>query len=549
MPDFNGRRYLCNFDYRRLPHLVTDVLVIGTGVAGLRAAIEAARYGQVLVLTKATPLDSGTAMAQGGVAAVTAADDTVESHVEDTLRVGCGLCDVGAVRRIVQEGPECVRELIDWGAQFDRGDDGRFLLGLEGAHSHSRILHAHGDSTGAEIARTLHQKAAETPNVLIFDNCFVIDLLTTEAGCVGAVTYNPRFGIQMFWARQTILAAGGVGKIYRETTNAQLATGDGHALAFRAGADLRAMEMVQFHPTTLYVAGATRTLISEAVRGEGAYLTDKNGERFMRDYHPSGELAPRDVVSHAIVQQMVKTHSTHVFLDVRHIGPTKFHKRFPYISKLCEQFGVDIATDLIPVRPAAHYMIGGVAVDLCGRTGVRNLLAVGEAANTGVHGANRLASNSLLEGLVFGREAGLAAGEALNGGASSGRPEALTHEAPPSHRRELDLPDVANALRSLMWRNVGIERDAARLTDAGDVIRFWGRYVMDKSFESPAEWEVQNMLTTGLLMALSALEREESRGVHYRLDHPKRDDECWRRAIRMRRGEPDLVVETEPIPE
>lgn len=546
MPDFNGRRYLANFDYRRLPHLVTDVLVIGSGVAGLRAAIEAAQLGHVLVLTKTLPEESGTAMAQGGVAAAVAKEDTPQSHLADTLRVGCGLCDVRAVTKMVQEAPERIRELVDWGADFDRQDE-RYLLGLEGGHSRPRILHSHGDATGAEIARSLIAKAKATPNILLFEQCYVIDLLTTEAGCVGAVTYNPRFGLQMFWAKQTILATGGIGRIYRETTNNPLATGDGYALAFRAGARLRAMEMVQFHPTTLYVAGATRALISEAVRGEGAHLKDKNGTRFMHDYDPAGELAPRDVVSRSIVLQMIKTSSTHVYLDVRHIGAEKFRKRFPYISKLCDQFGIDVGVDQIPVRPAVHYMVGGVAADICGRTSVRNLYAVGEVANSGVHGANRLASNSLLEGLVFGREAGRAAGEALASIDNMNKPLPLTHEYPPSHRRELDIADVGNSLRSIMWRNVGIERDADRLTDAVEVIKFWGRYVMDKAFDEPADWQVQNMLTAGLLVARSALERTESRGVHFRTDYPRIDDKQWRRHVVLVRGEASLAIETESV--
>lgn len=546
MPDFNGRRYLCNFDYRRLPHLVTDVLVIGSGVGGLRAAIEAARFGHVLLLTKTAPADSGTAMAQGGVAAAVSADDTPQSHMADTLRVGCGLCDVAAVERMVKEGPDSVRELMAWGAAFDREGD-RLMMGLEGGHSKPRVLHSHGDATGAEIARTLLAKAADTPDIMMFDQCYVVDLLTTEAGCVGAVTYHPRFGIQMFWARRTILATGGIGRIYRESTNSPLSTGDGYAAAFRAGSRMRCMEMVQFHPTTLYVAGATRALISEAVRGEGAYLTDKNGVRFMPQCHPDAELAPRDVVSRAIVRQMVQANSTHVFLDVRHLGADRFHKRFPYISKLCEQFGIDVAKDFIPVRPAAHYMVGGVAVDQVGRTSINNFYVVGEAANTGVHGANRLASNSLLEGLVFGRDAGRDAGETLGQSSSTSKPLPLTHELQPSQRRGLDIADVTNSLRSIMWRNVGIERDADLLTDAVEVIKFWGRYVMDKVFEAPADWQAQNMLTVGMLIASAALARHESRGVHFRTDYPLIDDAHWQRNIILRRGESNLLVETETV--
>jgi len=548
MPGYEGRRYLTNFDYRRLPHLFPDVLVIGTGVAGLRAAIEAARYGQVLVVAKAEAGDSGTANAQGGVAAATDPGDDPEAHAADTLRVGCGLCDRAAVEKLVREGPQCVRELMEWGAEFDR-EDGRLLLGLEGGHRRPRVLHARGDATGAEIARALLAKAAATENLRIFEHCFVVDLLTVEGRCAGAITYNAKYGFQMFWARQTILATGGMGRIYRETTNPRVCTGDGQALAFRAGAVLRSMEMVQFHPTTLYVAGASRALISEAVRGEGAYLVDRRAQRFMPDYHPDAELAPRDVVSRAILQQMVKTDSTHVYLDVRHIPAEQFRRRFPHISRLCDQFGIDVSADLIPVRPAAHYMIGGVAVDCAGRASLEGLYAVGEVANTGVHGANRLASNSLLEGLVFGREAGRTAGESLASTPNMTKPAPLEHELPPSGRTELDLSDVVNSLRSVMGRNVGIERQGERLAETIEIFDFWGRYVMDKVFDSPADWEVQNMLTVGRLVARAAMERTESRGVHYRADYPQRDDTNWRRYTLLQRAESGLVVSTEPVPD
>jgi len=546
MPGYDGRRYLADFHYKRVSHLLTDVLVIGAGVAGLRAAIEAARYGQVLVLCKAPCEEASTPMAQGGVAVALDPQDDPAGHVADTLRVGCGLCNRRAVERMVYGGPDCIRELIDWGAQFDR-DGERFLKGLEGGHQRPRILHCRGDATGAEIARTLLAKAHENPNIRIVENCFAVDLLTDEGRCVGVVAYHPTYGLQLLWARQTILASGGVGRIYRETTNSIVATGDGHAMAFRAGAVLRGMEMVQFHPTTLYIAGATRALISEAVRGEGAYLVDKSGYRFMPDYHPDAELAPRDVVSRAIVDRMVKTGSTHVYLDVRHIEPERFRRRFPHITRICEQFGIDVSRDLIPVRPAAHYMIGGIAVDLDGRSSLEGLLAAGEVANTGVHGANRLASNSLLEGLVFGKAAGAAAGMALEETPELTGPKPLSHVQPRSGRGSLDLVDVANSLKSAMWRNVGIRRNAEGLMEALASLDFWGRYVMDKTFTAPAAWEVQNMLTVGRLIARAALERTESRGVHFRADFPDTNDAAWRRNILLRRGEDGLEVWTEPV--
>ena len=546
MPGYDGRRYLSSFDYRRMPHLFTDTLAIGTGVAGMRAGIEAARYGQVVVLSKGGAKDTDTARAQGGVAAAIAPGDECSAHLADTLRVGCGVCNVQAAERLVTDAPERIRELIDWGAQFDREGD-RYLFGLEGGHRRARILHARGDATGAEIARTVLSKAEQVRNLRVFEHCFAIDLLLVDGRCAGVLTFNPKYGHQIFWARQTILATGGIGRIYRESTNVPGATGDGQALAFRAGATLRAMEMVQFHPTTLYVAGASRALISEAVRGEGAYLLDRTGLRFMPDCHPDAELAPRDVVSRAILRQMVKTDHPNVYLDVRHIPIEKFRKRFPQISQLCDEFGIDVSKDVIPVRPASHYMIGGVAVDLDGHSSIEGLFAVGEAANSGVHGANRLASNSLLEGLVFGRRAGRAAGEALASVANMTKPVAICHEQPPSVRTELDLPDVANSLRSLMGRNAGIERHADRLAETLEIYEFWGRYIMDKVFDSPAEWEVQNMLTVGRLIARAALERTESRGVHYRADHPETDDTNWRRHMLLRRGDSELIVSTEAV--
>jgi L-aspartate oxidase len=396
-------------------------------------------------------------------------------------------------------------------------------LGLEGGHSAPRIVHAQGDATGREVANTLIRVARGTDQLRIFEECFVVDLIVVDGRCCGATTYHRHFGHQIFWAKQTILASGGCGQVYRETTNPEVATGDGHALAFRAGLLLRDMEMVQFHPTTLYVAGAARTLISEAVRGEGAHLLDRSGRRFMLEYHPGAELAPRDVVSRAILTEMAKQDATCMYLSVAHLNIEKFRKRFPYISRLCEQFDIDLTTQPIPVRPAAHYMVGGVKVDQNAWTGMPGLFACGEAASSGVHGANRLASNSLLEGLVFGAVAGRNAADAVNGAPGPMQAASVVSEIEESARTMLDLADVRNSLRSVMWRNVGIERNGARLDETVEIIRFWGQYVMDKLFDDQAGWETQNMLTLAHLIAIAARQRKESRGVHFRADYPRID--------------------------
>jgi L-aspartate oxidase len=569
------RRYLVSFESRRLPHIFTDVLIIGGGAAGLRAAIEASQYGQVILLTKNQMLESNTYYAQGGLAAVMDPGDTIEGHIADTLQTGQGLCDPDVVEWCIRSAPEHIRQLRQWGMEFDL-ENSRPRLGREGGHSAARVVHSHGDATGRVLAEFLVDRAKKCENLKIFDQCFALDLLTEppasgpKAICLGALTDHPRYGMQVIRARQTILASGGAGVLWRETSNPPIATADGIAMAFRAGAALADLEMMQFHPTTLYVAGSTRSLISEAVRGEGGFLVDCEGRRFMKDYHEMGDLAPRDVVSRAILDRMIQTASNKVFLDVRHLGAKRFAERFPYIDQQCRAFDINPGADLIPVHPAAHYMIGGVKVGLDARTSIAGLLACGEAAWTGLHGANRLASNSLTEALSFGQRAGEVAGKALtekapkaNGLLAPTSTKDIHWVVERSDRTELDLNDIRSSLRAMMWRNVGIVRDGKRLAESIEIIQFWGRYVLDKEFyseswnggqrqaESPllhappagrAGWEVQNMLTVAWLVAELALRRTETRGVHYRQDFPSTDS-VWDRHQTVRRTEHQLVVE------
>ena len=599
---FATRRYLIPFRSSLLPQIFTDTLIIGSGVGGLRAAIAAASHGEVIVLGKEDISASNTAWAQGGIAAAIDSSDTAQSHITDTLIAGAGLCDVPAVKLVIEQGIERVRELIEWGMRFDNDDAGNIKLGREGGHSLSRILHADGDATGRELVRCLWAKVKQTAGVRVFNNCFAIDLITapsaaeasgngngigTEAGkgagspagsatgsghgargsvpgpqaqapVMGAITHHPKHGLQVIWAKATIVATGGAGVVYRETSNPRSATGDGIAMAWRAGASVADMAFVQFHPTTLYLAGAPRSLITEAVRGEGAHLVDDAGERFMLGEHPLAELAPRDIVTRAIVRRIAARGKTHAFLDCRHIP--NFATKFPGISAMLHKFDLDPAKDLIPVHPAAHYQVGGVLTDLAGRTDVPGLYVVGESSCTGLHGANRLASNSLLEGLVFGEIAGATAREQTHYDRTVGAAVSLNHRTiawamppragpipinsniPQSDAAELDLEDVERSLRSAMWRNVGIERSGPKLRDIGEMIQFWGRYTLDKVFDDVRGWQVQNMLTVAALIARSANWRLESRGCHWRADYPDQVEkllvhDVWQKAT----TEPELV--------
>ncbi|MEI6272015.1 MAG: L-aspartate oxidase [Phycisphaerae bacterium] len=526
MNSYHEREMLIPFRSALLPQIFTDVVIIGTGVAGLRAAIEASHQNDVIVLAKESIDLSNTSWAQGGIAAVMNAKDSVNAHIQDTLEAGAGLCEANAVRALVEEGPQEIAQLLKWGMRVDRDESGQPALGLEGGHHCHRIIHSDGDATGVELARCLVEKVREQRRVRVFDRCFAIDILVDQRKgqrrAAGVLTWHPRHGLQIIWAKATVLASGGCGQIFRETSNPKVATGDGVSMAWRAGATVTDLEFMQFHPTTLYVAGAPRHLISEAVRGEGAKLVDRDGLSIMRDLHELADLAPRDVVSRAIVKHLAKSGESHVWLDARCMGSNGFSKRFPGLSRMLAGFGLDGGHNLIPVHPAAHYSIGGVETDLYGRTNVPALYACGECAATGVHGANRLASNSLLEGLVFGRRVAQAIDlDAL----AAAMPVPLTHEVERPERGELDLADVRSSLRSAMWRNVGIERSSTKLSDMLEMFAFWGRYAFDSVFDEPMGWETQNMLTSARLMVLAALARNESRGTHTRLDRPTTDVE------------------------
>jgi L-aspartate oxidase len=521
-------RYLIQFNPRRTPHYFTDVLIIGAGLAGLRAALAIPESLEVLVVTKDEVQQSNSNYAQGGIAGVLDPEDRFENHVEDTLKAGAGHCDREVVEAVVREAPRELAQLVAWGTNFDQEGD-KLALTLEGGHSHRRIVHALGDATGQEVMRAVIARARLAPHVSLWENCFTLDLLTDDGVCVGAVVHRQGFGPVLVWARQTILASGGAGQLYRETTNPLVATGDGMAAAYRAGAQLRDVEFMQFHPTVLYVAGSARFLISEAVRGEGGYLRDKTGHRFMPDVDPRAELAPRDVVSRAIARQMDKTRHSNVYLDLSHLDPARVRKRFPGIDKTCQSFDLDITKDRIPVRPGAHYFIGGVTVDHQGRTTIPSLWAAGEVTSSGLHGANRLASNSLLEGLVYGGWCGANAAAAILSPstltprlvASSFRPE----------RGQLDLADLRNSLQSLMWRKAGIVRDEAGLDEALQDVGYWCGYVLAHEFATVDGWELQNLLTVARLVLWSARARQESRGVHCRSDYPDRDDVNWKRYV------------------
>ncbi len=493
--------------------------MIGAGVAGLRAAIQLAKVGSVLVVAKDSLRESSSEYAQGGIAVALSDDDEVALHEQDTLYAGDGLCDAAAVHRLVEDGPAAIEELIDWGAEFDR-EGSKLSFTREGAHSRNRILHAHGDSTGHEIARTLYCKAATLDNIRFESYAATVDLLTSESGSVvGAVVFDAKTGrLRSVRSRAVLLATGGLGRVFKETTNPDVATGDGVAMAWRAGAQVSNIEMVQFHPTALHIQGVPRFLLSEALRGEGAVLRNRMGEAFMDRYHEMRDLAPRDVVSRSIVAEMRRTGSPHVWLDLTSRPADFIQHRFPRIYRTCLNYGVDIAKEPAPVHPAAHYAMGGVQTDLDGRTGVPGLYAAGEVACTGVHGANRLASNSLLEALVFGARAG-----------SSMRGDTAQAQDPDCHPAVLE-PDMSEAtVRALSWDDCGISRNRIGLERALEAL---GNVSWSPTEQlSVASLERRNLVQLAGLIAAAALWREESRGAHYRTDFPEKRAEFQRHSV------------------
>ncbi|HVW26036.1 MAG TPA: L-aspartate oxidase [Polyangiaceae bacterium] len=524
--------------------LVTDYLVLGSGVAGLSFALTAARHGEVTIVTKRNRDDSATQWAQGGVAAVLSPDDSFAAHAADTREAGAGLCHDVVVDLCVREAPECIRWLMELGAEFSRGEEGILDLAREGGHTARRVVHA-GDITGREIQRVLAEAVARHPNIRMLDWHMGVDLITLgKFGgpdyCVGAYVLDERDGsVTTVLARATVLATGGAGKVYLYTTNPDVATGDGVAMAYRAGAEIANMEFYQFHPTCLYHPMAKNFLISEALRGEGAVLRLPTGEPFMARHHPMGDLAPRDVVARAIDYEMKRTGSDNVLLDITGKSPDYVRERFPNIYRECLRFGIDVTKEPIPVVPAAHYMCGGVTSDLHGRTSIPGLWVAGETACTGLHGANRLASNSLLEGLVFGRRAAIKIEQerTREPWPVPHVPDWETGSAVPSDEAVV-VTHNWDEIRRLMWNYVGIVRSTARLRRASrraalldeEIREYYWKHLVNKDL-----LELRNIATVAQLIISSAASRHESRGLHFTIDYPSLDDR-WLSDTVVKRG-------------
>jgi L-aspartate oxidase len=517
-----------------------DFVVIGSGIAGLTFALKAAEHGEVAIFTKRRDSDSNTSYAQGGIACVTSSEDSFDLHIRDTLEAGAGLCDEAAVRAVVTEAPERINELLKLGARFDQRPlgDGRMELdlGKEGGHSKRRVLHAQ-DTTGREIEETLLRAARAHPRILMFENHMAVDLITsgklgftTEERCLGVYILEEDTGrVETVRTDRLVLATGGCGKVYLYTTNPPIATGDGVAMAWRAGATVANMEFIQFHPTCLYHPEARSFLISEAVRGEGGRLVDVKGNAFTHRYHPRGDLAPRDIVARAIDAEIKRSGERFVYLDITHKSPEFIKDRFPHIYENCLAFGIDITKQPIPVVPAAHYQCGGVKTDLYGATGIRGLYAIGEVASTGLHGANRLASNSLLEGLVMAHRAVAEILRAEPLGNGSGRSYDLP-EWQSGNVQDVDEMVVIyhnwDEIRRLMWDYVGIVRTTKRLQRASARLRNLSREIHEFYWNfkvSTDLLELRNLVTVAALIVDCALSRKESRGLHFTLDFPETD--------------------------
>lgn len=495
-----------------------DTIIVGSGLAGLTAAYHASKNGSVAIITKSQLDISNSYYAQGGIAVVTDKDDSVDSHIEDTLLAGRGLCDLDAVKILVTEGQTCVQELIDLGMQFDK-EDGHFVLGLEGGHTHRRILHAGGDATGKGLTSFMLKKVQQQKNILAFEYSTVVELLVSDQTCLGVQAFDFVSGKNIiFKSKATIIATGGLSRIYDRSTNPHTATGDGIALAFHAGAKLSDIEFIQFHPSALYIPGEEAFLISEAVRGEGAWLLNPKGERFMQHIHPLAELAPRDVVAHAIYNELQLHQADFLYLSLKHLNPELIKKRFSTIYHTLLKYNIDITTDLLPISPAAHYMVGGIQTDLNGETNIEGLFACGEVASTGVMGANRLASNSLLECLVFGKRAAEKAMEK----------EVVPIEWPEINVIHVDQQnenvflDTKNQIAALMSKKAGIVRSGVKLGEAIEELQS----IKEQLPENIKEYnllKIKHIADICSLICESAFIRTESRGGHIREDYPLED--------------------------
>ncbi len=498
----------------------TDFVVIGSGIAGVRAAIELSRVGEVMVLAKSRTGETSTEYAQGGIAVAISEGDSLDLHFKDTLEAGAGICDEAAARVLVEEGPRRVRELLDWGTEFDKAG-GALAFTREAAHSRNRILHARGDATGREISKTLIQKARSSASIRLLPHSCAVDLLVGSNGCEGVRFLELSSGEKReIRADRVLLATGGLGAAFGQTTNPEIATGDGTAMALRGGATLADMEFVQFHPTVLKLEGANPFLLTEALRGEGAHLCDASGNRFMAGYHPLAELAARDIVSRAIVSELETREDSAVFLDLRHLDSEFVKSRFPTIFSHLLNLKLDLRRDLIPVYPAAHYMMGGVATDLMGRSSIPGLYAAGEVACTGAHGANRLASNSLLDGLVFGTRAGQSMPEAASAWSPPGTPVSGSLVSVP----DSEVPAQRGLLRNTLTEKVGMSRTASGLTEA----IFNLGSARPEAATRDRQRESENIRLNGLAMAAAAVVRQESRGCHYRRDFPRVNETEWK---------------------
>jgi L-aspartate oxidase len=522
-------RYLIDFNLKDVEKEYHDVIIIGSGIAGVYTALEIPEQRDIAILTKETLDISNSVLAQGGIAVSLDKKDSPELHFKDTIYAGAGLCEDESVWVLVNEAASNIDRLCNFGVNFDRKNQQELALSREAAHSMNRIIHA-GDTTGKEVCDKLISVVKTRSNIKIYERTFVIDMITDDGVCRGVLAYDEDIGkVKFFVSDIVVCATGGYGQLYNYTTNPEVATGDGICMAYRAGAELMDLEFVQFHPTVLYHQENKNFLISEAVRGEGALLKNVNGKRFMPEYHPMSELAPRDVVSRAIFEEMRRTQSMHVYLDITFKGKEYLENRFPNINKTCLSYGIDISKDMIPVAPAEHYCMGGIRADVIGRTSIKGFFTCGESACNGIHGANRLASNSLLEGLVFGRMISMQIDEILKDNKEKIDEIELEYSTGRT-AAEIGRLTLKLDVQKLMTENVGIVRDKEGLTNALCKITEYKALLEDVKNESLNDCELQNIVLLARLVIESALEREESRGAHYRSDFNK-TDESWKRHI------------------